>query len=80
MFYVYMLRSDCNPEQTYIGFTENLKDRLSVHNAGGSPHTAKFRPWALMNYQAFSDKERALAFEKYLKTGSGKAFAKKRFW
>jgi putative endonuclease len=80
MFYVYMLRSSGFPDQTYIGFTEDLKKRLSVHNDGGSPHTAKFRPWTLVNYQAFSDRERALAFEKYLKSGSGNAFASKRLW
>jgi predicted GIY-YIG superfamily endonuclease len=80
MFYVYMLRSSSAPAQTYIGFTDDLKNRVAVHNNGGSRHTAKYRPWTLVNYQAFSDRDRALAFEKYLKTGSGKAFAKKRLW
>jgi putative endonuclease len=80
MFYVYMLRSSHTPGQTYVGYTADLKTRLAVHNSGGSPHTAKFRPWVLVNYQAFSEQDRALAFERYLKTGSGKAFARKRLW
>jgi predicted GIY-YIG superfamily endonuclease len=45
MYYVYLLRSTPNPDQTYIGFTENLKSRLVAHNQGQSSHTAKFKPW-----------------------------------
>jgi predicted GIY-YIG superfamily endonuclease len=80
MYYVYMLRSIPNPEQTYIGFTEDLKSRLSSHNNGQSPHTSKFKPWELSTYIAFKDRSKALGFEKYLKTHSGRAFATKRFW
>ena len=80
MFYVYMLRSIPNPDQTYIGFTEDLKVRMVAHNHGQSPHTAKFKPWELITYIAFKDKSTALSFEKYLKSHSGKAFANKRLW
>jgi len=80
MFYVYLLRSIPHPDQTYIGFTEDLKARLQVHNHGGSPHTAKFKPWELIGYHAFQERIRAMDFEAYLKTGSGQAFAKKRLW
>jgi putative endonuclease len=80
MYYVYLLRSTPNPEQTYVGFTEDLKARLTAHNHGQSPHTAKFKPWELITYLAFKDKSTALAFEKYLKSHSGKAFANKRLW
>jgi len=80
MFYVYLIRSTAAPEQTYIGFSKDLRERLATHNAGGSPHTSKYRPWELIAYHAFASEERAKAFEKYLKTGSGQAFAKKRFW
>ena len=80
MYYVYLLRSIQNPDQTYIGFTENLKARLAAHNHGQSPHTAKFKPWELITYLAFKDKSTAIGFEKYLKSHSGKAFAKKRLW
>ncbi len=80
MFYVYLLESLSAPNERYIGFTTDLKARLELHNAGGSPHTSKFRPWRLVTDLAFSDREKALAFEKYLKVGSGHAFARKRLW
>ena len=80
MFYVYMLRSIPHPDQTYIGFTGNLKSRFSAHNSGQSPHTAKYKPWDLVTYTAFRNREKAFAFEKYLKSHSGKAFANKRLW
>ena len=80
MYYVYMLRSILHPDQTYIGYTENLKSRFSAHNSGQSPHTAKYKPWELVTYSAFRNREKALAFEKYLKSHSGKAFVNKRLW
>ena len=78
MWYVYILRSINNPDQEYIGATANLKQRLPEHNAGKSTHTAKFKPWELIWYCAFRDKYKALEFEKYLKSHSGRAFANKR--
>jgi predicted GIY-YIG superfamily endonuclease len=78
MFYVYILRSESHPEQTYVGFSEDLKQRLQTHNQGGSIHTAKFAPWRIEFYCAFKGKDRALEFERYLKSHSGKAFANKR--
>lgn len=80
MKYVYLLRSINTPSQRYIGITDDLKERLKTHNSGGSPHTKKFMPWCLVNYFAFENEEKAYAFERYLKTGAGWAFAKKRFW
>ena len=80
MYYVYMLRSVPNPDQTYVGFTEDLKTRLKAHNHGQSPHTSKYKPWNLITYLGFNEKDRALSFEKYLKSHSGKAFANKRLW
>ena len=53
---------------------------LIAHNSGVSYHIAKYKPWVLVTYIAFSDKAKGLEFERYLKTGSGKAFAAKRFW
>ena len=52
--------------------------RLAKHNAGEVPHTSKFRPWRIKTYVAFTDAKQAIAFERYLKSGSGRAFAKKR--
>jgi predicted GIY-YIG superfamily endonuclease len=80
MYYVYLIRSIPHPDQTYVGFTENLKARLKSHNSGQSSHTAKFKPWELITHLAFKDRSRALSFEKYLKSHSGKAFAHKRLW
>ncbi|MBR2625560.1 MAG: GIY-YIG nuclease family protein [Lentisphaeria bacterium] len=63
----------------YTGVTEDLAARLAKHNEGGVPHTAPFKPWKLEVYFAFETKEKAAAFEAYLKTGSGHAFAKRHF-
>lgn len=80
MYYVYMLRSIQNPNQTYIGFTKDLKKRFAAHNNGQSPHTSKFKPWEFVTYTAFKERDKALSFEKYLKSHSGIAFANKRLW
>jgi predicted GIY-YIG superfamily endonuclease len=55
------------------------KKRFGEHNRGESVHTRKFTPWKLVGYVAFSDGEKAAKFEAYLKTASGRAFAKKHF-
>ena len=78
MMYVYILESEAG-EQRYIGVTSDLKDRISRHNSGQVIHTSKYAPWVLANYFAFRDEAKAHAFEKYLKSGSGRAFAKKHF-
>ena len=80
MKYVYLLGSGSRPDKTYIGLTENLEDRLKAHNEGSSAHTARFRPWKLEVAIAFRQDENAESFEEYLKSGSGRAFAKRHFW
>ena len=77
MRFVYILES-MDGEHWYAGMTDDVPARLTKHNAGEVPHTSKFRPWRIKTYIAFSDENQALAFEKYLKSGSGRAFAKKR--
>lgn len=78
MKYVYVLESlDC--QHFYVGITDDLRARLAKHNAGEVPHTSKYGPWRIRTYVAFSDAALARAFEKYLKSGSGRAFAKKHF-
>jgi predicted GIY-YIG superfamily endonuclease len=72
--YVYILQSLAQPNQIYIGSTGDLKQRLARHNSGHVPHTSKFTPWEIRTATAFKSKERAAAFERYLKTGSGRAF------
>ena len=71
MHYVYLLTSSRSPSRLYIGITANLKRRLTEHNSGKLPHTAQFKPWHLITYVAFSDKQKAARFERYLKSGSG---------
>jgi predicted GIY-YIG superfamily endonuclease len=78
MYYVYIIQTEDEPRRYYTGFTEHIEHRLKDHNAGRVPHTAKFRPWRYKTYLAFSDREAALAFERYRKSHSGRAFAKKR--
>jgi len=80
MHYVYMLQSKSFESQRYVGVTSDIKRRLAEHNAGNSPHTSKYLPWKLVTYVAFSDARKAETFERYLKSGSGHAFAKKRLW
>jgi len=80
MFYVYLLHSESNPNQIYTGFTTDLRARIRQHNSGKSAHTRNFAPWQLMAYVAFSSRVRAEQFEKYLKSGSGRAFAKRHLW
>jgi len=79
MFYAYILQSIETPDQFYRGHTRDLRQRLADHNAGRCPHTARFRPWKLKFYAAFERLELAQSFERYLKSGSGYAFAKHRF-
>ena len=78
MKYVYIIRSESNPGEWYTGIADDLKQRFKDHNQGKSPHTAKFKPWRLETYLAFSSHKKAVAFERYLKSGSGRAFAKRR--
>jgi predicted GIY-YIG superfamily endonuclease len=75
--YVYILES-LDSLHFYVGITYDLRARLAKHNAGEVPHTSKYGPWRLKTYIAFSDDQQAVAFEKYLKSASGRAFARKR--
>ena len=77
--YVYVLISKIDATQRYTGLTEDLEARLKSHNQGNNPHTAKYRPWKIETAIAFRSRENAAAFEKYLKSHSGRAFASKHF-
>lgn len=70
------MRSEIS-NQTYTGFTKDLKKRVLDHNAGRSSHTKKFRPWSIVVYIGFESEARAREFEKNLKTGSGIGFSRK---
>ena len=77
--FVYVLRSIGHSERYYVGLTSDVGRRLATHNAGGSVHTAALRPWELVAAIEFTNQSSAVAFEKYLKSGSGRAFAKRHF-
>ncbi|MBI2440529.1 MAG: GIY-YIG nuclease family protein [Lentisphaerae bacterium] len=79
MYYVYFLRSLKNHKKTYVGFTENIDQRLAEHNTGKNPSTARHIPWELMGYVAIPSRSKALAMERYFKSGSGHAFWHKHF-
>jgi len=74
---VYVLRSETAPTRYYTGLTSDMAARLDAHNAGRVPHTVSGKPWIIDVIVEFSDERRAVAFEKYLKSGSGNAFAKR---
>jgi len=78
MKYVYILQTQ-DGLHFYVGITDDLNERVLAHNAGKVTHTAKYGPWVLRTLIAFSDEKRAFAFERYLKSASGRAFATKRF-
>jgi len=77
--YVYILVSEADPSRHYTGLTQDLDARILSHNAGQVSHTAKYRPWRIETAVAFRSREKAVAFERYLKSHSGRAFATKHF-
>ena len=76
--YVYILQSEKDTNRFYIGFTTDIESRLGCHNSGSVPSTKPYRPWRIKTYIAFADEKQARAFEKYLKSQSGRGFAVKR--
>jgi len=77
--FVYILRSDSDPARHYVGRTANVDERLGWHNAGPCGYTVHHRPWSVIVSLEFPDERAAADFEKYLKSGSGRAFAKRHF-
>jgi len=76
---VYILRSNADPSRHYVGITTNVLDRLKWHNHGPSGHTVDHRPWSLVVSLEFPTGKAGVSFETYLKSGSGRAFAKRHF-
>jgi putative endonuclease len=75
MFFVYILQSQ-KDNQLYVGFTENLKQRVITHNKGSVPSTKSRRPWKLIYFECYTNQNDALRREKYLKTTPGKIAVK----
>jgi predicted GIY-YIG superfamily endonuclease len=78
LYYVYIIQSAKEPNRFYTGRAVDLDKRLKAHNQGKCKNTSKYMPWKIKTTIAFTDKQKALDFERYLKTSSGRAFAKKR--
>ena len=77
--FVYVLRSDVDPTQHYVGITTDVDERLEGHNHGPSGYTRAHRPWSVVVSLEFPTERQAVRFERYLKSGSGRAFAKRHF-
>jgi putative endonuclease len=77
MWHVYLLK--CNDDTIYTGCTSNLEERLKRHRNGEVNYTKSRLPVEVVTYITFTEKHKAYNFEKYLKSGSGKAFSNKRF-
>jgi putative endonuclease len=77
--FVYILKSVREPHEYYVGVTADPEGRLHAHNAGLSPHTARHRPWRRLVCIEFDDEDPAIQFERYLKSGSGREFARRHF-
>lgn len=77
---VYLIRSELDPGRKYVGLTEDFERRLSEHNGGKVTATYKFRPWKCEVQVWFDEPEKAEQFERYLKSGSGRAFSSRHFW
>ena len=75
--FVYIIRSRRDPTRYYTGLTSDVTERVAAHNAGRCPHTANAKPWVIVVAVEFADEQRAIAFERYLKSGSGAAFSKR---
>lgn len=76
MYYIYSLK--CK-NGFYVGCTDNLEDRLERHHKGHVPATADRLPISLEFCFSTENKYKAFEFEKYLKSGSGRAFINKHF-
>lgn len=77
--FVYVLQSAAESDRYYVGLTSNVAGRIEDHNAGRCLHTTRHKPWRLVASIEFTRQDTAVLFEKYLKTGSGRAFAKRHF-
>jgi putative endonuclease len=76
--YVYIIQSEAEPDQYYSGLCADVAARLAEHNSGKSPHTSKYKPWRIVFHCWFDKPHNAANFERYLKSGPGRAFASKR--
>ena len=77
--FVYILRSESDQSRHYVGRASNVEERIDWHNAGPTGYTLQHRPWRVIVLIEFPDEAAAARFERYLKSGSRRAFAKRHF-
>ena len=77
--FVYILKSLAKPDTYYVGVTSDVRQRLELHNAGLTTSTCRDRPWRTLVVIEFDEEQPACAFERYVKTGSGREFARRHF-
>ena len=77
--FVYIPKSIGSPHEHYVGITSDPHARLAAPNDGLSPHTRRDRPWRILVTIEFDEGAPAIEFERYLKTGSGREFARRHF-
>jgi predicted GIY-YIG superfamily endonuclease len=75
--FVDVLKNGAVRPRYYTGLTSDVVRRQAEHDAGSCTHTANYRPWSIDVGIEFADERRAVAFERYLKSGSGVAFAQR---
>ena len=77
MFTVYVLKSNVDG-RLYVGFTDDLERRIKEHNSGKTKSTKGYKPWQIAYTETVSDRLEARKREKYLKSGIGKEFLKRK--
>jgi predicted GIY-YIG superfamily endonuclease len=77
--FVYVQISESSPDRHYVGLTSDVENRVRWHNVGPDGQTRLYRPWRLSVSMEFADGRVAARFERHLKSGSGRAFAKRHF-
>ena len=80
MHYVYLLESGSEPDRRYLVLVSILDSVYRIITQASLRTRPSYRPWRIVTYVAFSNRSKAEAFERYLKSGSGHAFARKRLW
>ncbi|MEK9170300.1 MAG: GIY-YIG nuclease family protein [Patescibacteria group bacterium] len=75
-YYVYVIQSLKN-DSLYVGYTADLKERFQEHNRGLNFSTKPYKPWQLIHYEAYRNKQDAERREKFLKTGQGSRLLKR---
>jgi len=80
MTIVYLIQSVMHPDRRYVDLTYDLKQSMVDHNSGEIRDTAPYVPWKCVVAVAFEDAQKAIEFEAFLDTDTGRAFAETHFF